>query len=99
MRAKVVRVRRRSTWRRAVRWDAGSATPVELGSLSHGITGVSVFSQANAINNAGVIVGDSSKFDPTGTSLGRRPVVWAAGSTTPTELGVLSIDSKGSGYG
>jgi hypothetical protein len=70
---------------RAVRWEADSSTPVELGVLSAATSGHS-FAEPNAINNAGVIVGFSQDYSPTGSFLGVRAVRWDAGSTAPTRL-------------
>ena len=43
------------------------------------------------INNAGVILGTSEKYDATGNDLGTR-VCWNPGSTEPTEMGSLGLD-------
>jgi hypothetical protein len=78
---------------RAVRWEAGSATPTELGTLGTSAAGVSTC-VADAINNLGVAVGLADKYDGT-IRRGSRAVAWLADSTEAIDLnGLLSaIDS------
>ena len=72
---------------RAVRWEADSTAPTNLGVL--GTDGCGAGSSfANAINKAGVIVGSSNAYLAT-VRLGRRAVRWDVGSTSPTNLGTL----------
>lgn len=60
-----------------------------LGTSSSGTT--SAFPLA--INASGAVAGFSEKYDSGHTDLGMRPVVWKAGSTTPTELFVPTAAS------
>lgn len=71
----------------AARWNAGTTSPTVLNSLGISSAGQS-HSRANDINEAGVTVGSSEKFDQ-GDSKGSRAVRWAANSSAVTELGVL----------
>jgi PEP-CTERM motif/Protein of unknown function (DUF3466) len=77
---------------RAVRWDASGTAATELASLGTNNRGLS---SAVAINNAGVVVGDSAKYDGSGVSLGFRAVRWDASGTSATELGNLGTDASG----
>jgi hypothetical protein len=80
---------------RAVRWDASGTTVTELGNLGTGNRfGVSEFANgaAEAINNAGTIVGYSDKFNSSGANLGARAVRWHSSSTAAIELGDLGAD-------
>ncbi|MCC7406584.1 MAG: DUF3466 family protein [Phycisphaeraceae bacterium] len=72
---------------RAVRWDPGSTTAVELGHLGTDSSGYT-YAQAKDINDAGVIIGIAAKFDRYDSDLliGDRAVRWDPGSTTPVEL-------------
>lgn len=73
---------------RPVRWDANStdATALEvLGTSSSGETN----GFAAEINEAGVIVGQVTKYTPAGVDRGPRAVRWDAGSTVVQELDVL----------
>jgi hypothetical protein len=77
---------------RAVRWDASGTAATELGNLgtnSSGVTG----SNANAINGAGVAVGEATKWNGD-TSLGSRAVRWDP-SGSATELGNLGASATG----
>ncbi|MGA2062197.1 MAG: DUF3466 family protein [Thermoguttaceae bacterium] len=80
----------------AVRWDASSTAPTELGNLgtqSGGVDGVA-YAQAFAVNNAGTAVGYSEKYvgiDYKGT----RAVRWDASGTAATELGNIGTYSSG----
>ena len=77
---------------RAVYWLPGSTTPTRLESINDFSAAVPGQSSgvANAINASGLIVGSSGRYSDDGFSgLGTRAVYWAAGSTTPTELGNL----------
>lgn len=65
---------------RPLRWDAGSATPVELATFGTNPSGFAN-SGASAINASGIAVGDSETFDASGNSLGGRAVYWAADGT------------------
>jgi hypothetical protein len=87
--------------KRAIRWNAGSTLATTLGSIGTDATG-STYSEAAAINDAGVAVGYAQKWGPSippggddggGTGYngdrGQRAVRWAAGSTVAVELGHL----------
>ncbi len=78
---------------RAVRWDAGTTTAIELSSLGADGTGYAT-SRAAAINDAGTIVGRASKSEGS-NNFGDRAVRWSAGSTTAVELGNLGTDDAG----
>ncbi len=82
---------------RAVRWNASSSTPTELGVLGTGSSGASMAS-AVAVNDAGTIVGRATKY-VNGNYLGYRAVRWEASGTAATELGSLSTDGNGSTSG
>jgi hypothetical protein len=72
---------------RAVRWDtSGAAT--ELGNLGGG-------TNAYAINDAGLTVGNAYKRDDAGNDRGLRAVRWDASGTAATELGHLGTNSDG----
>jgi hypothetical protein len=76
---------------RAVQWNAGSTTAIELSNLgtdSNGYTQV----HASAINDAGTVVGYARKFF--GGS-GARAVRWKASGAAAVELGDLGTDSNG----
>ena len=62
--------------------------------LSTTSAGVS-YSNAVAIAPDGTVAGNSYRYDAGGRWLGQRAVRWAAGSTTPTELGTLGDDGTG----
>lgn len=64
---------------RAVLWDTGSNTPINLGTLGGNS------SHATAINDNGVIVGDSYITGNTQV----KATIWQAGITAPTALGDL----------
>lgn len=64
---------------RAVLWHPGSSTPIDLGAVGNR------YSHASAINDNGVIVGDS-KFNGSDVV---RAVTWQPGETSPTALGGL----------
>jgi uncharacterized membrane protein len=81
---------------RALRWNP-SGTPTELGHLGSHADG-RAYSSATAINNAGTIIGASSKITRFDTDLGRRAVRWSAGATAPTELGNLGTRADGYAY-
>ncbi|MBN1912746.1 MAG: DUF3466 family protein, partial [Pirellulales bacterium] len=81
---------------RAVRWDAGGTAAAELGHLGTDGDGIT-HAVAYAINDAGTIVGYSSKY-VSGSYQGERAVRWDAGSTTATELDTISTDASGIGF-
>jgi hypothetical protein len=74
---------------RAVRWDSWTTVATELGNLGTDNDDVT-HSYANAINNAGTVVGDADLFDGAGEYLGVRAVRWDGSGTVATELGSLS---------
>ena len=73
---------------RAVRWDYTGAAD-ELGNL--GTNGGVTYAGASAINNAGIAVGISNKYDEGGVSKGSRAVRWDPSGTIATELASLSL--------
>jgi hypothetical protein len=75
---------------RAVYWD-GAGIVTELGGLGESASHT-FDSTADAINNAGTIVGTAEKY-VNGEYKGNRPVRWNAGSTTATELDSMNDDS------
>ena len=79
---------------RAIRWDAGSTVPTELGNLGTDINTGFTYSHADGINSSGTAVGNASKILPSGDK-GARAVRWDAGSTIATELGILGTDASG----
>jgi hypothetical protein len=80
---------------RAVRWDyTGAAT--ELGCLGLS-AGNSTNAVAVAVNDAGLAVGNSDKYDG-GVNMGRRAVRWDASGAAATELGNLGTDASGVTY-
>ncbi len=78
---------------RAVRWNAGETTAIELSNLGTDPTGTAG-SLANSINDAGTAVGYAGKYGPTGNYLGTRAVRWNALGTV-TELAPLSFNLQG----
>lgn len=85
---------------RAIRWDAGTTTAIELGNLGTGSNpfgGASDYtsSRANAINAQGTVVGFANKYVG-GANRGKRAVRWDAGGTVATELGNLGTLANGS---
>lgn len=82
-----------SATQRALRWDAGSTAPTELGNLgtdSSGYTSTSAY----RINDSSTAVGESTAFQGD-TNRGNRPVAWLTGSTTPTQLPTLGVSNVG----
>jgi probable HAF family extracellular repeat protein len=80
----------------AVRWDAGTTTPTDLGTLA-GITGTLAgitSTVALGINASGQVVG-AAGTSPDGDIFGHA-VLWNTGATTPTDLG--SLLPAGSGW-
>jgi hypothetical protein len=80
---------------RAVRWNAGSTTAVELGNLGTDVNG-NTGSTAYDVNNSGTVVGIAFKHE-SGVYVGQRAVRWEGGSTVATELETLGIDNSGVG--
>lgn len=81
---------------RAVRWAAGATMPASLGTLGTDNDGIGS-SYAMAINDKGVAVGQSTLY-ANGNSQGPRAVRWAAGATTPANLGTLGTDNNDQGW-
>ena len=77
---------------RAVRWDAGSTTPTELGNLGTNASGGTT-TTPYAINAAGLIVGAATKY-VNGNYIDTRAVRWNAGQTAANELGLVTIPGK-----
>jgi uncharacterized membrane protein len=80
---------------RAVRWDSsGNAT--DLGTINTDSTGMGN-SYAEAINDAGVVVGEADRFATGDVRLGRRAVRWDTAGTLH-ELPNLGLDTRGSTF-
>jgi hypothetical protein len=79
---------------RAVRWDASGTAATELGDLGTDASGYTD-AHAQAINDAGRVVGYSYKYVDSGYK-GRRAVRWDGSGSTATELGNLGTDIGGS---
>jgi hypothetical protein len=77
----------------AARWDADGTGVTGLGSLGVDDTGFAN-SAAFAINDAGDIVGTSTKYVD-GKSHGTRAVQWKPGSNQPSELDQLEVGTAG----
>jgi hypothetical protein len=77
---------------RAVRWDSSGAA-TELQSLWSDQNG-SAQNSPRAINDAGVVVGGTTKF-VSGANKGDRAVRWDASGSAATELGSLGTNSSG----
>lgn len=80
---------------RAVRWNAGGTAATELATLGVNSSG-SATSVANAINESGVIVGNSQKYVG-GNLKGQYAVRWDAGEVAATELSTLGLSLAGVG--
>ena len=78
---------------RAVRWDASGTAATELGDI--GNTFGSAYVRANAINDAGMIVGEAEKWEANGSYKGYRAVRWNPAGTAATELGHLGTSTGG----
>jgi hypothetical protein len=78
---------------RAVRWDASGTAATELGNLGTSASGVT-YTDARAMNAAGMAVGEAYKFDA-GLDKGYRAVRWDASGTAATELGNLGTSASG----
>ena len=76
---------------RPVRWEADSASSVELGILGVDHLG-HTFTRPRAINDAGTAVGVSQTFDSAGQALEVRAVRWDSDSTSPIQLGALQTN-------
>ncbi|MBC8106384.1 MAG: hypothetical protein H7Z14_07330 [Anaerolineae bacterium] len=76
-----------------VLWDT-TGTPLKLSGLSAVAGPSTYFGSANAINAAGVIVGEARKTNGS-QDLGMRAVRWSAGDHTITELGTLGTSASG----
>lgn len=87
----------RSLGPRAARWNAGGTQVVELGHLGTSADGFTV-SQANAINDAGTVIGYASKYNA-GIYAGTRPTLWNANATAVVALGMLGADAGGNAEG
>jgi hypothetical protein len=70
---------------RAVRWEAGQTSAVELGTLGMATNG-ETYSESRAINDSGTIVGLASKYASDGTFVATKAVRWHANTTAATEL-------------
>jgi hypothetical protein len=82
----------KSLGQRAVRWDASGTAAIELGNLGTDSSGVA-YSQAVALSDVGVAVGEADKY-VAGRSMGGRAVRWDA-SGAVTELGNLGTSATG----
>jgi hypothetical protein len=81
---------------RAVRWDASTSTPIELGNLGTDSSGVA-YSEATDVNDSNIAVGSAYKYQ-SGSNKGQRAVRWDS-SGLVTELGILGTDSSGKTQG
>lgn len=81
---------------RGVRWDLQTGAVTELDCFPGAWYQTSA--KAGVVNDAGLTAGYSKKYSGT-TFLGERPVRWAAGGTSLTELDVLGTSASGSGKG
>jgi hypothetical protein len=78
---------------RVVRWEASGTVPTELGTLGTASNG-GAYAFANAMNDAGTVVGYADKYVE-GNYMGSRAVRWDASATAATELGNLGTDAEG----
>jgi uncharacterized membrane protein len=79
----------------AVKWDANDLQPTQLLGLA-GVSAQKTFHvEAWAVNNAGDVVGDSSRYGDGGIDLGQHAVLWPAGSTSALDLNSLIAPSSG----
>lgn len=86
------------TGQRAVRWDLTSGGVVELDNSIFGVSSQgSVTSSAEAVNDAGVVVGYSRKYNAAHQDIGNRGVRWSAGGAVVEELPPVS--TRPNGYG
>jgi hypothetical protein len=76
---------------RAVKWNAGSTLPIELGNLGLAPNGYTE-TNAYAINPVGIVGGTAQKYDAAGNPLGSRPVRWDADGIA-TELDTLGTSA------
>jgi len=81
----------------AVRWPAGQTAAVELKGLGQGPDGTG-WTYALAINKKGVVMGVGKPYSDSGADLGQRAIRWAADSTEPEVLGLLSQAADGGSY-
>jgi len=81
---------------RAVRWAAGQTGAQELGALGKNSAG-RIEGTAYAIDAVGNAVGFAEKWSGD-LDLGPRPVLWNAGQTSATELGITGIDASAKAY-
>jgi len=87
-----------TTGLRAVRWDLGSSTPVELSPINTTSQGVNIDTTIIGMDRYGNIAGLSQIYEGD-TARGTRPVVWKAGSTTPIQLQIYGTDVNNAGRG
>jgi len=80
----------------ATRWDAGTTSATALGFLGTDSSG-NTSSAARGINSAGTIVGQAYLYDSSHNPLGYRATRWDAGTTSATQLGILSTNLSGVG--
>lgn len=83
---------------RAVRYEADSSTPVELGVIGTNAAGANADTTAIAIDRFGNIAGLSQAYAGEVTK-GTRPVLWRTGSTAPVQLAMSGFDSAGAARG
>jgi hypothetical protein len=77
-----------------VRWDASGTVAVELANFGTNTSNYASNS-AVAINNAGIAVGSTRKYNGSGGDLGGRAVRWDSSGTVATELGNLGTEPSG----
>ena len=82
---------------RAARWSPASPVPTQLGSLTPDTDGT-VFSKALDVNEGGLTVGQSGKYNAGGTWIGNRAVKWGANTTTPIELPLTQFNYSATGF-
>lgn len=77
-----------------IRYSAVSITATELGTLGTNASGEASGSALD-VNDEGLAVGSSIKYNAAHASLGYRAVRWSANSTSPTEMQVLGTSAGG----
>ncbi len=81
---------------RAVRWDAGGATALELETLGTDAGG-GAEAAAFALNEAGTAAGFSDRYSNSGTFLGQRAVVWRPDGSVIDLNDLALMDAAGAG--
>ena len=81
---------------RGVRWDSGTAAPIELQPINLSLNNATFTSNATQITNSGYILGSTSTYLLPSGSLGERVTRWMPGSTVGNHL--FGLSSMPSGY-